>query len=68
MTVQFSAPSELLSRLDALRVAMGLSRAALIRKLLHGALNDTEAIERWKDAVLGPRFDIMRQPPPRSDG
>jgi len=37
--------------------AVALPRADVLRRIIAGALRDTEAIERWCDALLGPRFD-----------
>jgi predicted transcriptional regulator len=56
-------PDETRTRIAGLAKDMGMSRSAVTSRLVEGALRDSEGVERWKDAVLGPRFAFDAAPP-----
>lgn len=59
MTIAFAVDADLRDALTALARDLQLSRADLCRRLLRGVLRNRNAIDRWKDTVLGPRFEFM---------
>ncbi len=59
MTIAVTVDPELNDRLTNLAHDLGIPRTLLCARLLSGCLRNTNEIDAWKDAVIGPRFSFM---------